>query len=626
MLIAFNYATGCSDSTQSSFTIAEPIASYTTTTTNGCYPFSVVLNSTSQDAVNFHWDLGDPTTANDTSVADSVIYTYNNTGQYPVTLIITDLNGCKDTLIDTLQALGPYPHFYADTLTGCRPLLVTFVDTSVSDSILTQWTWNFGDGTPVVTTNNDSITHIYVLTGTFAVTMTVKDSNGCVKTLVKNNYIVPTFPNPSFTVDTFACKGDVLLYDASATTVVSGSYHWDFGDGNNITVATPTTTHAYTTDGYYTVSLTVTDINGCDSTITKKVRILKPTADFTFTVDTMYCGNMQVTFNDLSTGFVTNWHWDFGDGGSAIIQNPSHTYQTGGVFSVTLTITNAGGCKDTIVKDSIISVPFAVGSFTIAPAAGCNPLYACFNSSSTNTDSYIWDFGDGSVVNCVGGDTCHWYTNPGTFNPILLLQYTLPSGAPCVVQAANLTGPVVVSNVINVSLSGNPPLAGPPYVATVPPDTIISVTASYAGGVPPYTFHWSPDTGIDCDTCATILIIGTGDTVYYVFSITDAGGCVGSDSVLILSTPCFEEHLIPNVFSPNADGSNDIFYIPGVCPGEKYMLHIYDRWGTLMFSTSQRNNGWDGRSNSGVNAEDGVYYFVVQVEGQVYKGVVHLVR
>jgi len=625
-LIAYNYATGCSDSATATFTIAEPIASYSIIASKGCYPFSVNLASTSQDASSYFWNLGDPLSLADTSVVDSALYTYNNPGAYPVTLIITDVNGCKDTLVDTLKTLGPLPYFYADTLTGCRPLIVTFVDTSYSDSTLTQWIWNFGDGSPNDTTSNDSIAHTYTITGSFAVTMTVRDTNGCIKTIVKTNYIKPTFPLPSFIVDTFACKLDVLTYNASSTSVIGGTYIWNYGDGSSDTTSSPIITHSYINDGIYVVTLTVVDTNGCDSMVTDTIRILKPTANFGWKIDTVYCGNMQVTFTDSSLGYVNNWQWNFGNGGTSTLQNPTALYSTGGVYSVTLIVTNAGGCKDTLRLDSIITVPFATGDFSLAPASGCTPLTVCFNVSALNTNNYVWDFGDGTVLNSVGGDTCHTFINAGTFNPILLLQYTLPSGAPCITQANNLTGSVIASNVINVSLSGNPPLSPSPYVVTIPEDSIITVTVNYSGGVSPYTFSWTPNTGISCDTCATIQIIGTGDTIYYVFTIYDKSGCIGKDSILILSEPCSEEDLIPNVFTPNADGVNDLFYIPGICPNEKFLLHIYDRWGTLLFSTSLRNNAWDGRTNAGVDASAGVYYFTVHVNEKIYKGNVHLLR
>jgi len=631
-LTAYNYATGCSNTITATFTIAEPIASYSVAATTGCYPFSVILTSTSQDAFTYYWDLGDLSSIIDTSTADTAAYTYNNTGQYFVTLIITDVNGCKDTLIDTLGALGPYPYFYADTLTGCRPFLVTFIDTSVSDSTLTQWVWDFGDGSPIATTNNDSIIHIYTVPGIYSVTMTITDANGCVKTIIKTNYIQPTFPYPAFTIDTFACKFDVLTF-TSTGTAVGPTYLWNFGDGNTSTLQSPT--HAYANDSLYIVTLTVTDTNGCDSTITDTIRILKPTANFSWAVDTMYCGAVQIAFTDSSTGFVTSWNWDFGNGGTAIIQNPTAFYTTGGIYSVTLIVTNAGGCIDTLRLDSIIIVPLAVGTFTFTPTSGCNPLTVCFSASAQNTAGYIWNFGDGTVLNSTGADTCHIYTNPGTWTPQLELLYVLPGGDTCTEPAPNLSGAVTVTDVINDSILVNGIATS---AITVPQDSIILVTDTFNGGTPPYTYSWSPGTGINCASCASVFIVGTGDTILYTFTIYDSLGCISISTIKVYSEPCFEEKLIPNIFSPNGDGVNDVFYIPGVCSYEKYSLRIYDRWGVHLFSTTLRNNGWDGRTSAGIEAKDGVYYFVVTITEQLdqnglsiddpppYRGFVHLVR
>ncbi|MBI4945394.1 MAG: PKD domain-containing protein [Bacteroidetes bacterium] len=641
-LIAYNFTTGCADSITQTFTIAEPKASFTTANKIGCYPFLAQFNSTSsQDRNTVTWNFGDLSSGiNNTSTVYNPSHTYNAPGTYYVYLVIRDVNLCPDTsTTDTLHALGPRPYFYADKLNGCSPLLVTFTDTSISDSALVQWTWNFGDGSPTVITRNNFISHTYTTPSSYAVTMTVKDTSyGCSATLSKSSYIRPTYPYPAFTTSKkFACVGNVITFNASATSAATPKYTWNFGEGkpDTSTNANPIITHVYTRDSLYTVTLTVQDINLCDSTITDTVRVLTPKADFGWSLDTLYCGNMEIAFHDSSTGFANSWQWDFGNGGTSILQNPIAFYFTGGVYDVQLIVKNAGGCIDTMRKDSLIKVPLPAGTFTFTPTSGCNPLTVCFDVKDINTEFNIWDFDNGYTQQVVG-DLCYTYTSARTYTPKCFSTTTLPNGRTCTVEDINLTGSVTVINVIDVSING-PSLTAPPYVVHVPIDSIISISARPTGGVAPYTYNWSPNTGINCDSCGSIMILGTGDTILYLLTVYDTAGCVGRDSILILSEACFQPKRIPNVFSPNGDGMNDMFYIPGVCPNEKYSLQIFDRWGVLMFSTSMRNNGWDGRTNAGVEVPNGVYYFIVTLEGQLdrmgnhlenssYKGFVQLVR
>lgn len=615
-LMAFNYATGCSHSTSLSFTIAQPIATFSVSPPQGCYPFSPVFTSTSQDASLLYWNFGNTVATNDTATLNNPTYTYTNPGSYTVTLIITDVNGCKDTTSAPVKSLGPVPYFYADTLTGCRPLPVTFIDSTFSDSALVQWTWDFGDGT-IVTTNNDSITHVYTTPGVYNVMMSVKDTNQCLKTITVSSYIQPTFPYPSFSLDTFACKGDLLTFDASATNAVGPQYSWDLGDGTQVTTSNPVITHTFIKDSLYVIKLTVTDTNGCDSTITDTVRILKPAANFGWSIVNAGCGTLQVVFTDSSLGYVNGWNWNFGNGANSNLQNPIYTYTQPGVYNVSLITTNAGGCRDTLVQDSIIVVAGPIGSFSFTPNNGCSPLTVAFTGMSLNAQQYIWDFGDGTVINN-GDSIVHVYTQQGTFNPVLVLGNTLSNGTPCLLPATNLSGAITVINVVTAFVN--------PSVIFLPEDSVGQVITSTSGGSLPYSYSWSPGTGLNCSNCANVSITGSGDTIVYVMTVTDLNGCGATDTVLVYSRPCMEEKLIPNIFSPNADGKNDVFYIPGVCPTDKYQLDIYDRWGSLLFSTTERNKTWDGRTNKGENASDGTYYFIVKVADISYKGFLQLIR
>lgn len=619
-LEAYNFITGCADTTTLSLTIAEPIASFTSSAPNGCYPFSPTFNGTgSQDEVSYAWNFGDPSTLLDVSAASSPSYTYNNPGSNIVKLVITDVNGCKDSITQTLTTLGSLPGFTASLLTGCAPLPVTFNDTTVSDSLLVQWIWNFGDGT-IDTTSNNTISHTYTTPGNYAVTMSVRDTSGCTKVATVNNFIHPTFPFPSFAVDTFACQGDIITYNAAATVAVGADYIWDFGDGTDSTTTSTSITHAYTADNLYTVTLTVVDTNGCDSTITKTIRILKPTAGFSMSILNAGCGSLQSQFTDASTGFVTNWVWDFGTGSTSVLQNPIYTYTQAGTFDVSLIVTNAGGCKDTLVKTSFAVVPGPVGTYTFTPDSGCNPLTVSFDASSLNAENYFWDMGDGTVFSGVD-DTTYIYTQQGLYNPILVLSNTMTNGLPCQLPATNLTGSVEVINLLDVIPSQTS--------LTLIEDSTDIVTISTIGGASPFTYSWSPTTALACSTasdCSTATLTGTGVNINYYITGTDANGCKGLDSVLVISTPCVNTTTATNFFSPNADGLNDVFYIPGVCKGESYSFKIYDRWGLLIFDSEMRKQWWDGRTTSGVEAKDGVYYYILETSSVTFKGYVQLSR
>ena len=623
-LTAFNRKTGCSFATTQTFAIAQPIASFTTNPNppNGCIPLIINFSSTSQDASVYSWSFGNGTTAATANPPE----TYSVKGTYSVKLKITDVNGCPDsvTVPNYVHALGiDLANFTGTPQVGCAPLLVAFKDSTVSDSTIIKWTWNYGDGSPLAIAGS-APSHLYLLRGSYNVALTVQDKDGCTASVTRVNYIRPSKPYPVLAVDTFSCKGDPLLFDASATTVFAPAmYSWSFGDGTNATTATPTTTHAYPLDNTYTVSLTVSDGNGCDSTIQKKILILKPKASFRDSILSYGCGTEHVQFLDQSTGFVNKWFWDFGNGANSTLQDPSYTYTSPGVYKVTLVVTNLGGCIDTVRKDSIVVVPGPIGSFTFSPVTGCIPLTVTFHGLSKNASYFTWDFGDGTVIaKSTQTTVVHTYTHAINVTPILLLGDTLPNHNICELPAANLTGNVNATQIINIGIN-------PGGAIQISEGDFISLSTSLSGPVlGTVSYTWTPSSGLSCTNCDNPIVSCLGkDTTYYL-TITDigAGGCTNMDSVRFIFNPCETETTVPNVFTPNEDGVNDILYVNGLCIRNDFKFTVYDRWGVIMFSTTQRHNGWDGRNTSGKPAPDGVYYYIIQVDKRTYTGFAQLIR
>jgi PKD repeat protein len=348
--------------------------------------------------------------ANDGSVTANVSggatpYTYNWTGSsgtgnqitglsdgtYCVT--VTDGNGCSvgDCAIVETTAVPPVADFSANQTSACGSIVVQFTDNSLYSP--TSWLWNFGDGN---TSTAQNPTYTYSTAGIYSVSLTVTNSEGS-NTETKTNYI-SVYENPTVVLTATPESVDVTN-DGSVTVDVNGgaipySYSWsNSGTGSQI---------AGLSAGTYCV--TVTDNNGCSVEDCAIVTLagVAPISDFTAD-QTSACGSITVNFTDNSQYYPTSWSWDFGDGETSIAQNPTHTYSTAGVYTVSLTATNVEG-SSIETKTGYITVyanPTVVltatnvswdatnnGSVTADVSGGAEP-YTYQWSSSTETGSQI---------------------------------------------------------------------------------------------------------------------------------------------------------------------------------------------------------------------------------------------
>ncbi|MEM7038182.1 MAG: PKD domain-containing protein, partial [Bacteroidota bacterium] len=395
-----------------------PNISFTANPTNACVPPLMVnfTNTTTGIApLTYQWDFGD---GSPTSNAQNPSHTYTTAGSYTVTLIVTDGLGCADTLVDPNLIIisDVFADFSANDTTVCTGDLVTFTDLSTGGP--NSWMWNFGDGN---TSTAQNPTHTYNTPGNYPVTLAVSSPAGCNDTEVKTTYItVDPSPVAQFTADTLSsCEVpfDVQFTDQSTGTPTG--WMWDFGDGNTSTAQNPM--HTYTAPGTYTVTLTVTNALGCSDTHTEinYIVIVPPVAAFTPN-PLQGCAPQLVTFNDNSTSGspIVMWEWDFGDGNTSNLQNPTNTYIAPGPppYIVTLIITNAQGCTDTVTQ------PYQVGdnpiaNFTYMPDTICYGESVQFTDMSTNATGWAWDFGDGGVSFIQNPN--YTYQDTGCFNVTL---------------------------------------------------------------------------------------------------------------------------------------------------------------------------------------------------------------
>ncbi len=260
------------------------------------------------------------TPIDDSSVegAETVVLTLSANSAYT----IGSPNSATVTIADNDSA-PPTANFAANPTSGNAPLTVQFTDKS-SGSI-TSWDWDFGDGSAHSSTQNPS--HTYNNAGDYTVTLTVKGSGGSDSKSLTIHVTAPPPPPPTANFAANPTSGNapltVQFTDKSSGSITS--WDWNFGDGSSHSSA-QSPSHTYNTAGSYTVTLMVSGSGGSDSkSLTIQVTTPPPTANFTANPTS---GNAPLTvqFTDKSSGSITSWDWNFGDGSShSSAQSPSHT-------------------------------------------------------------------------------------------------------------------------------------------------------------------------------------------------------------------------------------------------------------------------------------------------------------
>jgi len=367
-----------------------------------------------------------------------------------------------------------------------------------TDSSFTNYLWQDGSTSSTYSTSEF---------GTFWVE--VNDSLGCTDT---DTIVISYNSNFNFNlgVDQFLCSGSTYFLEP---TIQGTQYLWNTGSTQN--------TLEVTSSGEYSLSVTE-DL--CQYSDTINITFYSPEASFTSNIISG-CSPLLVEFLDLSSSEyseIQSWVWDFGDGQTSYINNPSHEYQYEGVYPVTLTITDINNCYSTTNIDHLINViPQPEVDFTFSPE---NPTIfspqVLFTSQTSNATDWYWQFGDGTTSNEI--NPLHIYNEPGFY--------------------------------------------------------------------------------------------------YVTLDVSAENGCSNSISwSLFIETPL--NIYVPNSFSPNNDGLNDLFIpvISGLSTTAKYHFEIYSRWGIKVFESYDFTEGWLGEGSSlkdnGLNyyTKDGIYTWIITV-------------
>ncbi len=248
---------------------------------------------------------------------------------------------------------------------------VNAAGSSDPDGGITEYRWDFGDGTPVVAGASATASHSYAAAGTYTVSLRVSDADGATDTVTKSVTVTSNqAPKAAFTASTQNLR---LAVNASGSSDPDGSitsYLWDFGDGTApVERTTASTTHDYAAGGDYTVSLTVTDNNGAVNVLTKQVTVAaapqnaKPVPVFTTATDALKLSVDGAGSSDPD-GTITGYSWNFGDGTAPVsgtAKTATHTYAKAGTYSVTLTVTDNEQATASSTQDVVVQAPAGAG-------------------------------------------------------------------------------------------------------------------------------------------------------------------------------------------------------------------------------------------------------------------------
>ena len=373
----------------------------------GLVPFEVTFTDASTGTItSWSWDFGDGSASSE----PSPVHLYTQSGRHDVRLTVVGPDGSTTrTWVEGVHARAPLAADFEVARSAIAGVPLAFADRSEGEP--SSWSWDFGDG---ASSSERHPTHVYTLPGLYSVGLAIAGPDGA-SSLVRPDWIVvlPPAPVANFTLTPAAGRAPLAVSFTDATGGEVTSWSWDFGDGASSSERHPA--HAYALPGAYTVSLTATGVGGSHTRTVAGAVNVSPPLSASFTVSNPGgIAPVTVAFTDTSTGGPTAWSWNFGDGTTSSLRNPTHRYDEGGTFRVVLTV-SAGSEFSSAEAFVTISEPAPDARFSVSTTAGEAPLSVRFTDRSIgNITRYEWDFGDGTPYS-EERNPVHVYTRPGLY-------------------------------------------------------------------------------------------------------------------------------------------------------------------------------------------------------------------
>lgn len=657
---------GCSALTEHVVTVdALPAATFSPDRLSGCSVLQVNFTNTSvtqpELIKEFVWevDAGSgfeidsvqrPTDPGFSNVFTKDFTNYGSTNiSYDVRLRVITMNDCEQVSVPVTIDVYPGPRSgfvslnYSPFNSNCTPVDVNFsADATTQSQNPGDYLWTIRDGNTIIrqtsTGTSPTFNHNFVNTTQsiqdFSITLRATLLTGCFGDSTRTTRINPV-PSSQFTIDTLEYECENMILRMEATQKGLQQYDWTL-KSNGVTLFNSITDgdgfeyeiiRSTTVDQNITVELRTTNFANCVSQLTTRSIVVPRTvvinADFTATPMVQQIPSSTVTITNTTTPGPWTYSWDFGDGatGSSGANSFTHSYSKEGVYPIQLTVSNGDCMKTHAVTVQILPSP-PILEFEYDPSSGCLPLTVNFTNRSQYADpaTYAWEFGAGQGTS-TAVDPSYTYFEPGVYTVTLSAK-----------NSAGENSQITKQLIITVYDKPSAQFNVKPNQIQFPGGKLYTDNRSFGAT----SFLWNFGDGTastEFEPVHEYVKEGVFDIELIAYN---PEGCTDTTKLAAgVQTIRSGQMLIPNAFSPNtadagsSNGKNDTFK-PVLRGVTEFQMMVFNRWGQLLFETSDPEVGWDGYYQGRLCQQDVYVYKIIAKYSNGEKiskvGDIHLIR
>jgi gliding motility-associated-like protein len=505
---------------------------------------------------------------------------------------LTDVNGCKAYDSTTLYSDIPAAYFEITTEPACSPLQVEF--NNLSQRAVGN-RWDFGDGNISAMI---SPAHLYINQSSeikyYPVSLEVTSILGCKNKMTQYAMV---WPNPVASIESIidnSCSpSNIRLY----TTPGNTKYYWDYGDGQKEQTTSFNTSHIFQTinfsDTVYKAKvITESSLHCIDSAFLNLNVYASPDAAFSITPESDTFPDKHFNVDNKTLGNRWNYQWIPGDGRIIQVPEPGNfEYQSPGTYNVTL-IASSSHCSDSISKTVFLKPAPPVAKFAgVEP--GCMPHTINLINNSEYADNYLWEFGDGSIS--TAKEPSYTYYQPGIYR----VKLTIKGDG----------GEASYSDTARVYIIPNSFFDLAPRYVYVNDAAVNFFNLSENADI----FEWDfgdGTTSTELNPKHIYMEEGTFDITLKVWTENNCFDLYVMENAVFVEPSGKVE--FPNAFRPASPLEENKIFKPGIIDHvASYHLMIFNRWGELIFESSDQEIGWDG-TYKGETAKQDVYIWKVK--------------